>query len=149
MTIELRLTTLPESVTEANIVSWYKKPGEQVKQDEKLADIETDKVILDIPSPVTGVLTKIITPEGTLIQADTILGLIEEGDTAAMDSPETEQNPVLLPDTEKEIPLSPSVRNILNEFDLNAADIIATGKNGRLLKSDIINHLELHAAPRG
>lgn len=147
MTIELRLTTLPESVTEANILSWYKKPGENVKQDEKLADIETDKVILDIPSPVAGVLTKIITPEGTLIQADTIIGLIEEGDTASIESPDTKQNPVLVPDNDQAIPLSPAVRNMLNELNLNAADIKATGKKGRILKSDVLNHVEKKSAP--
>jgi len=147
MTIELKLTTLPESVSEATIISWYKKPGEKVKQDEKLADIETDKVILDIPAPVSGVLTKIITPEGTIIQANTLIGIIEEGDTAAMDSPATEQNPVTVPDFEKEIPLSPAVRNMLNELSLDPAKITATGKNGRILKSDILNYLEQKPAP--
>jgi len=142
MTIELKLTTLPESVSEATIISWYKKPGERVKQDEKLADIETDKVILDIPAPVSGVLTKIITPEGTTIQANTLIGLIEEGDAAATDSPNTIQNPVLVPDFEKEIPLSPAVRNMLNDLNLDPTKITATGKNGRILKGDILSYLE-------
>jgi len=142
MTIELKLTTLPESVSEATLVSWYKKPGEQVKQDEKLADIETDKVILDIPSPVSGILTKIIIPEDTIIQAETIIGLIEEGDSAAMDTPDTVQNPVSMPENQGKIALSPAVRNMLNEFNLDPAVITATGKRGRLLKSDIIHYLE-------
>jgi 2-oxoglutarate dehydrogenase E2 component (dihydrolipoamide succinyltransferase) len=147
MTIELKLTTLPESVSEATIISWYKKPGEKVKQDEKLADIETDKVILDIPAPVSGVLIKILAPEGTTIQANTLIGLIEEGDIAAMDSPNIIQNPVLVPDFEKDIPLSPAVRNMLNELNLDPAMITATGKNGRLLKADIINYLDKKSAP--
>ena len=147
MTIELKLTTLPESVSEATIISWYKKPGEKVKQDEKLADIETDKVILDIPAPVSGVLTKILAPEGTTIQANTLIGLIEEGDIAAMDSPNIIQNPVLVPDFEKDIPLSPAVRNMLNELNLDPAMITATGKNGRLLKGDILNYLDKKSAP--
>ncbi|MCU7837385.1 MAG: 2-oxoglutarate dehydrogenase complex dihydrolipoyllysine-residue succinyltransferase [gamma proteobacterium symbiont of Taylorina sp.] len=147
MTIELKLTTLPESVSEATIVSWYKKPGERVRQDEKLADIETDKVILDIPAPVSGVLIKIITPEGTTIQAETVIGLIEEGDAAAMDTPDTVQNPVSIPETAREIALSPAVRNMLNEFNLDASVITATGKRGRLLKADIVNYLEKIAAP--
>lgn len=147
MTVELKLTTLPESVSEATLISWYKKPGERVKQDEKLADIETDKVILDIPAPVSGVLTKIIAPEGTTIQAETVIGLIEEGDIAAMDTPHTDQNPVTIPASTKSIALSPSVRNMLNEFDLDASIITATGKGGRLLKADIVNYLEQNAAP--
>lgn len=147
MTVELKLTTLPESVSEATLISWYKKPGERVKQDEKLADIETDKVILDIPAPVSGVLTKIIAPEGTTIQAETVIGLIEEGDIAAMDTPHTDQNPVTIPDSTKSIALSPAVRNMLNEFDLDASIITATGKGGRLLKADIVNYLEQNAAP--
>ncbi len=146
MTIELKLSTLPESVTEASLISWYKKPGERVKQDEKLADIETDKVILDIHAPVSGVLTKIITPEGTTIQAETVIGLIEEGDIAAMDTPHTVQNPVSLPASAKNMALSPSVRNMLNQFDLDASIITATGKGGRLLKADIVNYLEKNAA---
>jgi len=147
MTIELKLTTLPESVTEATIISWYKKPGEQVKQDDKLADIETDKVILDIPAPANGVLTKIITPEGTTIEADTLLGLMEEGDNAAMDDvPDTGQNPVTAPDPEKDIALSPAVRNMINEFNLDPSLIPATGKGGRLLKGDVLDYLEKRPA---
>lgn len=149
MTIELKLTTLPESVTEATIISWYKKPGEQVKQDEKLADIETDKVILDIPAPADGILTKIVTPEGTVIEADALLGIMEEGDSAAMDEPDTGQNPVTAPDPQKDIPLSPAVRNMVNEFDLDPAQIPATGKGGRLLKGDILDYLEKRSSQTG
>ena len=147
MTVELKLTTLPESVSEATLISWYKKPGERVKQDEKLADIETDKVILDIPAPVSGVLIKIIVPEGTTIEAETVIGLIEEGNIAAMDTPHTDQNPVTIPASAKSIALSPAVRNMLNKFDLDASLITATGKGGRLLKADIVNYLENHAVP--
>ncbi len=142
MTIELKLTTLPESVTEATLIAWYKKPGERVKQDEKLADIETDKVILDIPAPVSGVFTKIITAEGTTIQADTLIGLMEEGDIAATDTPQTGQNPVSVPDIENDIRLSPAVRNMINEFELDPAVITATGKGGRLLKGDVLAYLD-------
>ncbi|MFK5985678.1 MAG: 2-oxoglutarate dehydrogenase complex dihydrolipoyllysine-residue succinyltransferase [Pseudomonadota bacterium] len=145
MTIELRLTSLPESVSEATLISWYKKIGEQVKQDEKLADIETDKVILDIPAPASGILTKIIIAEGTTIVADTLLGLIEEGDGAAKDSPDTGQNPVSLPSEHAEIPLSPAVRNLLNEYGLDARNIPATGNNNRLLKGDVLAYLESSA----
>jgi len=142
MTIELKLTTLPESVTEATVISWYKKPGEQVKQDDKLADIETDKVILDIPAPANGVLTKIVAPEGTVIEADALLGLMEEGDEAAMDEPDTGQNPVSAPDPKKDIALSPAVRNLINEHALNPELIPASGKDGRLLKGDVLEYLQ-------
>ncbi len=145
MTIELKLNALPDSVTEANIISWYKKPGEKVSVDEKLADIETDKVILDFPSPVDGVLTKIIAQEGAIINTESILGYIEEGDSAAMDSPNTEQNPVMIADEQKNIALSPAVRNLLNQSNLDANIIPATGKNGRLLKGDILAYLENQA----
>jgi 2-oxoglutarate dehydrogenase E2 component (dihydrolipoamide succinyltransferase) len=142
MTIELRLTALPDSVTEASIISWYKKPGEKVSLDEKLADIETDKVILDFPSPVDGVLTKILAQEGSTINTETVLGYIEEGDSAAMDTPETIQNPVSIPKSENQILSSPAVRNLLNQHNLDASLIPASGKQGRLLKGDILSYLE-------
>ncbi len=148
MTIELKLTALPDSITEASLISWYKKPGESVTIDEKLADIETDKVILDFPSPVAGVLTKIIAEEGSVINTESVLAIMEEGDIATMDSPETDYNPVSIPDKQKDIMLSPAVKNLVNQYNLEVGLIPATGKKGQILKGDVLDYIQIQSHQR-
>src|SRR5450432_2791447 len=78
MTIEVRVPMLPESVADATLVSWHKKPGETVARDENLVDLETDKVVLEVPAPSAGVLTEIKLTDGTTVTSGQLLALIEE-----------------------------------------------------------------------
>src|SRR5271154_3743966 len=83
MTIEVRVPQLPESVADATLVSWHKKPGDAVARDENLVDLETDKVVLEVPAPIGGVLKEIKLTDGATVTSGQILALIEEGATAA------------------------------------------------------------------
>jgi len=84
MSIEVKVPLLPESVADATIAAWHKKPGDSVKRDENLVDIETDKVILEVPSPADGIIKAIHEEEGTTVTANQLIALLEEG---AVDTP--------------------------------------------------------------
>src|SRR6059058_6318800 len=83
MTIEVKVPVLPESVSDATIASWHKKPGDAVKRDENLVDLETDKVVLEVPAPADGVVREIRVPSGAVVTSGQVLALIEEGGVAA------------------------------------------------------------------
>ena len=138
MSIELRVPQLPESVSDATILSWHKQPGEAVAQDESLVDLETDKVVLEVPSPQAGVLKEILFNDGDTVQAEDILGIIEAG-AAATEPAETKQEDA---SNEEVSALSPSVRRLINETGLDPSGIQGSGKNGRILKADVEAALE-------
>src|SRR5437868_13717418 len=83
MTTEIRVPQLPESVADATLVAWHKQPGEAIKRDENLADLETDKVVLEVPAPANGVVREIKVQSGTVVTSGQLLAIIEEGATAA------------------------------------------------------------------
>ncbi|MFK8078671.1 MAG: 2-oxoglutarate dehydrogenase complex dihydrolipoyllysine-residue succinyltransferase [Granulosicoccus sp.] len=153
MTSEIKVPTLPESIADALIVTWHKKEGDPVKRDEVLVDIETDKVVLEVPAAEDGVLGAIIEAEGTTVAAHQVIGSIEEGSaapaastTAAVQSADTAaSNDAAAPDSSAVGQTSPSVRKLLDKLGLNAADIKGTGKNGRITKTDVEAHAK--AAP--
>jgi len=117
MSIELRVPQLPESVSDATILSWHKQPGEAVQQDESLVDLETDKVVLEVPAPQAGVLKEIRFKDGDTVQAEDILGIIEAGAAAAAASDEDAGQ-------DEVSALSPSVRRLIN--DRAAASTVAS-----------------------
>jgi 2-oxoglutarate dehydrogenase E2 component (dihydrolipoamide succinyltransferase) len=134
MSIELRVPQLPESVTDATILSWHKQPGEHVEQDEILVDLETDKVVLEVPSPQAGTLTTIHFDAGDSVQADDVLGLLEAGAAA----PAVQEQPSATPQAEQEAPvLSPSVRRLVKESGIDPNTLQGSGKNGRIVKADV------------
>lgn len=144
MAIEVKVPTLPESVADAVVVTWHKKPGESVRRDEALVDVETDKVVLEVPSPVDGVITEIVEAEGATVIADQILAKMEEGAV-------TEE--IAKPDVSKaeevgsaEAFITPSAKKLITENNLNAADIKGTGRDGRVLKEDVINFMSANQA---
>lgn len=94
MTIEVKVPVLPESVSDATIASWHKKAGEMVKRDENIVDLETDKVVLEVPSPVDGVLKEIKFDTGSTVTSNQILAIIEEGHTVAAPPAMLDQKPV-------------------------------------------------------
>jgi len=143
--MEIRVPPLPESVADATIATWHKQPGESVRKDEKLVDLETDKVVLEVPSPVDGKLQDILHKEGDTVKSGEVLGLLEPGEVPA---PEVETpGPRKGPEPSSAQPLSPSVRRLISEHHLDPAKIPATGKDGRLTKEDVLAYLEKHKPP--
>jgi len=156
MTIEIKVPPLPESVTDATLVAWHKKPGEAIARDENLVDLETDKVVLEVPSPVAGVLTEIKVTDGTTVTAGELLAIIEEGESPAKTSGETsaavtqtatdESAPAIdSGDSGSSHKLSPAVRRLLDEHDLDATLVSGSGKGGRITKADIMEYLKSHS----
>lgn len=162
MTKEIRVPALGESVTEATIGKWFKKEGDAVKIDEPLVELETDKVTVEVPSPVAGKLEKINAAQGATIAVGALLGSIAEGAAgAAVLAPAKPASPVAAPATATvsapalaaaaakpaDTTLSPAVRKAVVENNLNPTDISGTGKDGRITKGDVIATLEKPAAP--
>ncbi len=160
MAIEVKVPVLPESVSDATIASWHKQPGETVKRDENLVDLETDKVVLEVPSPVDGVLKTIIKASGETVLSQEILAVIEEGavvDTAtasrlsteaaspATASPETEKAAAIQPATPTASAtvdtLSPAARRLASEEKINPNQVPGTGRDGRITKEDLVNFM--------
>jgi 2-oxoglutarate dehydrogenase E2 component (dihydrolipoamide succinyltransferase) len=136
MSIELRVPQLPESVSDATILSWHKQPGDAVQQDESLVDLETDKVVLEVPAPKAGVLKEIRFNEGDTVEAEDLLGILEAGAVAA--APAEVEDAGL----DEVSALSPSVRRLINETGIDPVTIQGSGKNGRILKTDVEAALE-------
>lgn len=158
MTIEIKVPPLPESVTDATLVAWHKKPGEPVSRDENLVDLETDKVVLEVPSPADGTLVEIKIADGTVVTAGDLLATFEEGEVsteAAADESSEEKAPPEKPaKADDEVPvatgssahkLSPAVRRLLDEHDLDATIVVGSGKDGRITKSDVMDYLKSHS----
>ncbi len=147
MTSEIKVPTLPESIADALIVTWHKKEGDPVSRDEVLVDIETDKVVMEVPAAEDGVLGKIIEPEGTTVAAHQVIGSIEAASAsapaaapaAAPEAAKSEEAPAA--DNAAAGQTSPSVRKLLDKHSLNAADVKGTGKNGRISKADVEQHI--------
>ena len=152
MTIEIKVPQLPESVTDATLVGWHKKPGEAVARDENLVDLETDKVVLEVPAPAAGILSEIKISDGTTVTSGELLALLEEGDVDVSAAPVEEQKGAAVPapketpdTTESSHKLSPAVRRLLDEHDLDASIVSGTGKDGRITKSDVMAYLKGHS----
>ena len=158
MPIELKVPTLPESVTDATVLAWHKQPGDTVTRDEILLVLETDKVVLEAPSPVDGVLTEIRAETGAVVTSDDLLGLIEQGSAAAKtttpvetpaaktsvsatkaSSPVAESPPT---SNDAEPVLTPAVRRLVKELSLDPSKIRGTGKDRRILKADVMRYLD-------
>ncbi len=149
MTIEIKVPQLPESVTDATLVAWHKSVGEGVGRDENLVDLETDKVVLEVPAPVGGTLSKIIVEDGATVEAGDVLAILEEGEVAAA-APEpapaeatAEAKAAPAPKEAKgPVKTSPAVRRLLEEHDLDATMVPGTGKDGRITKADVMAFLK-------
>jgi 2-oxoglutarate dehydrogenase E2 component (dihydrolipoamide succinyltransferase) len=164
MTTEIRVPQLPESVADATLVAWHKQPGDAVSRDENLADLETDKVVLEVPAPLNGVIKEIRIQSGTTVTSGQVLAVIDEaaaGTSAASSSAAkapasaAKSAPVAAAavSTAKEGDgeaakdagkLSPSVRRLVEENKLDPGAIPASGKDGRLTKSDVVDFLGKH-----
>jgi 2-oxoglutarate dehydrogenase E2 component (dihydrolipoamide succinyltransferase) len=151
MTIEVKVPMLPESVADATIATWHKKPGDVVSRDENLMDLETDKVMLEVPSPVDGILKEIIKKAGDVVQANQVVAVIEAG-AAAKPADKAESKPAAeatAPQAAAAAPaqaasasansaLSPSVRRVAAEHEVDVSQVAGTGKGGRITKENVL-----------
>lgn len=148
MSTEIKVPTLPESVADATVLAWHKQPGDAVMRDEIIVEVETDKVVLEVPSPTDGVIATIVEAEGAVVTAEQTLGTVTAGDAAAPAPAATEAAAPAAEESKADAQTSPVVRQLLEENNLSAGDITGTGKNGRILKEDVLNHLkQASAAP--
>src|SRR5262245_42976534 len=141
---EIRVPTLGESVTEATIGRWFKQPGEAVKVDEPLVELETDKVTIEVPAPSAGVLSEIVAKEGDTVAVGALLGQVSAGaGTPAAAAPKAAPAPAKAapapapaPASTRpaDAPLAPSVRKLSAESGVNAANVPGSGKDGRVTK---------------
>jgi 2-oxoglutarate dehydrogenase E2 component (dihydrolipoamide succinyltransferase) len=152
MSIEIRVPALPESIADATLVAWHKQPGEAFKRDENLADLETDKVVLEVPAPADGVMGDQKFPVGATVTEGQVLAVISEGAAPAAAPPAKAAAPAAAataaPAAAKSAApaeaakLSPSVRRLVEENRIDPATVPATGRDGRLTKSDVAGFLD-------
>jgi len=142
MTTEIKVPQLPESVADATLVAWHKQPGDTVSRDENLADLETDKVVLEVPAPMNGVIQEIRIQSGTTVTSGQVLAVIAETGAGAGAAPAAKPAAAAAkaaPAADEK--LSPSVRRLVEENKLDPAAIAGSGKDGRLTKSDVVGFL--------
>ena len=153
---EIVVPTLGESVSEATVAQWLKKEGEAVKADEPIVELETDKVTLEVNAPADGVITKITVGEGETVEVGAVLGALEEGaaanDTAKSEAPKEEKKSEAAAPAKAaaapakaagdDVKMSPAVRKLVNDNNVDAGKIPASGKDGRLTKEDVMSFIE-------
>ena len=179
MSTEIRVPQLPESIADATLVTWHKQPGDAIRRDENLADLETDKVVLEVPAPANGVVREIRVASGTVVTSGQVLAVIEEGAAAApatkpaavraASAPAAGAPTAAAPAATAAVgpaaalrstaaaaqsegggnKLSPSVRRLVEENRLDPATIPASGRDGRLTKSDVVDYLGRKPAAAG
>jgi 2-oxoglutarate dehydrogenase E2 component (dihydrolipoamide succinyltransferase) len=163
MTIEVRVPQLPESVADATLVSWHKQPGEAVTRDENLVDLETDKVVLEVPAPMAGVISEIKFKDGATVTSGQLLALIEEAATvpgasapavmaAADGAAAPAQDAVRAAVAGAAAPeaggkLSPAAKRVAEENKVDPKSLVGSGRDGRVSKSDVVNYLAAKDVP--
>lgn len=147
MTIEVRVPQLPESVADARIVSWHKQPGDAVARDENLVDLETDKVVLEVPSPMAGVLKEIRLKDGTTVTSGQVLAVIEEGAVAGAGAPAAVVSAAAAAAAKDAGKLSPAAKRVVEENKVDPKAVAGSGRDGRVSKSDVVNYLSAKDAP--
>ena len=144
MAIEIKAPTYPESVQEGTLATWYKHAGDSVSRDELIVDIETDKVVLEVVAPASGILAEVFKAEGDIVLSNEILARIEEGaaetasPAAAKVEPDTEVGGTLV---------NPAAKKLADERNIDLSQVAGTGKGGRITKEDVVNFTPAAAAP--
>ena len=152
MSIEIKSPTFPESVADGTIANWVKKEGESVKQDEVIAEIETDKVVLEVVAPFDGIISKVLKPAGEVVLSAELIAEFEQGgqpegdiQSSADDVSEISNEgkaESIKPNVNQSKVNGPAVKKLLKEHDLDEDSIDGSGKDGRITKADIVNHLD-------
>ncbi|MET0226704.1 MAG: biotin/lipoyl-containing protein, partial [Dokdonella sp.] len=172
MSIEVKVPVLPESVSDATIATWHKKPGDAVKRDENLVDLETDKVVLEVPAPADGVLKEIKQETGATVPSQQLLAVIEEGSAAAAAPAKAAEpakaepakaEPAKAEPAKAEAPktaaanaapakgvadLSPAGQRVATENKIDPAEVSGSGRDNRVTKEDLVNFMRNDAAPK-
>lgn len=143
--IEVKVPALPESVADATIATWHKKPGDKVTRDENIVDLETDKVVLEVPAPADGVLQEVMFNTGDTVLSGQLLAKIAPGAAASPAKEESKTVEVSVADSDDKV-ASPAVRRLMAENDLQTAVISGTGKDGRITKEDVLAFIEANRA---
>jgi 2-oxoglutarate dehydrogenase E2 component (dihydrolipoamide succinyltransferase) len=148
MTIEVRVPQLPESVADATLVAWHKQPGDAVSRDENLVDLETDKVVLEVPAPAAGVIRELKVQNGATVTSGQLLALLEEGVAAVPAAAVAAKAEAVAASADSATPrggaaekLAPSVRRLVEEHKLDAGAIPGSGRDGRITKGDVLAHM--------
>ncbi len=163
--MEVKVPQLPESVTDATLVAWHRKVGDAVSRDENLVDLETDKVVLEVPAPANGVIAEIRVSDGATVTSGDVLAVIDAGATAAANNGAGDSKPAAAPaaasTASKEAPgesakadagkaeparsgsarMGPAVRNLLDEHDIDPSNISGSGRDGLITKADVLAYL--------
>lgn len=144
MSTEIKAPTFPESVADGTIATWHKQPGEAVERDELIVDIETDKVVLEVVAPDNGVIKEIRKNEGDVVLSGEVIGIFAAGEAGtSAESTASESAPASESDNSSEdasnLIISPAAKKLIAENNLDAAQIPASGKDGRLTKEDVVN----------
>ncbi|MGN6728999.1 MAG: 2-oxoglutarate dehydrogenase complex dihydrolipoyllysine-residue succinyltransferase [Rhodanobacteraceae bacterium] len=163
MSIEVKVPVLPESVSDATIASWHKNPGDAVKRDENLVDLETDKVVLEVPAPADGVLKEIRASQGATVGSQDVIAVIEEGAVAQAapaaaakkeaPAPQKQESKPAAPAKATPAPsaavesLSPAGRRVATEERIDPSQVQGTGRDGRVTKEDLVNYGKGAPAP--
>jgi len=150
MSSEVRVPALPESVADATVLTWHKQPGDTVRKDDNLVDLETDKVVLEVPAPMDGVLAEHKVAEGDVVEADAILALIDAGgagaavasSASASSQPATAATSPQPAAAATDAQLAPAARRLIKELGLDAGQIPGSGKDGRIHKTDVMSWLD-------
>jgi 2-oxoglutarate dehydrogenase E2 component (dihydrolipoamide succinyltransferase) len=149
MTIEIKVPGLPESVADATISAWHKKPGDAVKRDENLVDLETDKVVLEVPAPADGILQEIKKEVGSVVKSDELIAILQAG-AVAQAAPAKKEETASAKKEESvstatkssgnaDVSMGPGARRAAAELNVQAANITGTGKDGRVTREDVTN----------
>jgi 2-oxoglutarate dehydrogenase E2 component (dihydrolipoamide succinyltransferase) len=154
MTIEILVPDLPESVADATVATWHKQPGDMVERDEVLVDIETDKVVLEVPAPEAGVLEAIIELEGATVHSKQLLAKIRLGAVAGEPTSDTTESTEPSPDKRHKASLSeesndwltPAVRRLLGEHGIEPSEVKGSGVGGRITREDVEAHIAAKSA---
>jgi len=148
MATEIKAPTFPESVQEGSLATWHKQVGETVKRDELLVDIETDKVVLEVVAPAAGVLAEIFKAEGDIVLSNEVIARIEEAAEASAPTAAAAEAVAEAPEaTASGGLINPAARKLAEERNIDVAQIVGTGKGGRITKEDVVNYKAPVAAP--
>ena len=142
MKIEIRVPDFPESVADGTLVTWHRQVGENIRRDEIIADIETDKVVFEVPSPADGNVKALLVEKDGVVESGMVIAQLGEWQgeqPISGDSPDTSK--IVEGKRETETLMTPSAKKLVNEKGINPENIVATGKGGRLLKEDVLNYL--------
>jgi 2-oxoglutarate dehydrogenase E2 component (dihydrolipoamide succinyltransferase) len=153
MRIEVKVPQLPESVAEATLVSWHKKPGDAVVRDENLIDVETDKVVLELPAPADGVLVELVRPDGSTVVSNDVIAIIDTDAKGAVAAAPVATAAVAEPAVGAPVASAPAAttalpaaRKMMTEGNVDAASVAGTGRGGRITKGDVIEAVASRSA---